>query len=264
MLAKCIKKLTGKHWLYLSLHVILILVGIILMLRWGEKPSAAYYLFPIGGSVVATGFAGIVLFLRVWLEQGESQRLANMRASGLNRIFMTRAGLIKHEYDERLTRASQRIDIMGYGLRNLREDYREDFETWARRAPVRILVLDPEFPAKGASIADLRDPEERNRAGTIQADVRELIKTCRPILQNEPARFMVRLYTCLPSITVFRIDQDVFWGPYFVHDVSRNMPTLLMETSGSVSQRVIGHFEKIWSSDTLSRPIPEEWFSTRQ
>ena len=254
------KKLTSNHGFYLSLHVILILVGIILMLLWAENRSVAHYLFPIGGSVVATGFGGIVLFLRVWLDQRESQRLADIRAAGFSRIFTTRAGLIKHEYDERLARASQRIDIMGYGLRNLREDYHEDFAAWARRAPVRILVLDPEFPSESAPIANLRDPEERNTAGAIKADVHRLIETCRPILKNEQARFMIRLYRCLPSITVFRIDQDIFWGPYFVHDVSRNMPTLLMEAGGGMSQRVIGHFETIWSSDELSRPIPKGWF----
>ena len=252
-------KLTTKHWFYLFWHVILILVGIILMLLWADNLTAAKYLVPIGGSVVATGLGGMVLFLRVWLDQRESERLADIRAAGLSRIFAARAGLIKGEYDKRLARASQGIDILGYGLRNLREDYHDDFTDWARRAPVRILVLDPEFPSKHGPLADLRDPEERNTPGAIRADVRRLIEVCGPLLQNDQGRFMIRLYRCLPSITVFRIDQDIFWGPYFVHDVSRRMPTLLMEAGGGVSQRVVGHFETIWSSDTLSRAIPETW-----
>ena len=87
-------KSTTKHWFYLFSHVILILVGIILMLLWADDLSAAKYLIPIGGSVVATGLAGMVLFLRVWLDQRESQRLADIRAAGFSRIFATRAGLI--------------------------------------------------------------------------------------------------------------------------------------------------------------------------
>ena len=216
-------KFTTKHSLYLFWQLVLVLVGIILMLLWADNLSAAKYLVPIGGSIVATGLAGMVLFLKVWLDQRESQRLADIRAAGFSRIFATRAGLIKEEYDRRLARASQCIDIMGFGLRNLREDYHDDFAAWARRAPVRILVLDPEFPTEHAPLADLRDPEERNLPGTIRKDVRRLIEVCQPILQNDQNRFMIRLYRCLPSITVFRIDRDIFWGPYFVHDVSRKM-----------------------------------------
>ena len=107
---------------------------------------------------------------------------------------------IKDEYDKRLARASQCIDIMGFGLRNLREDYHDEFAAWALRAPVRILVLDPEFPSENAPLADLRDPEERNAAGAIRADVHRLIEVCQPMLQNDQGRFMIRLYRCLPSI----------------------------------------------------------------
>ena len=49
----------------------------------------------------------------------------------------------------------------------------------------------------------------------------------------------------------------VFWGPYLIGEVSRNMPTLLMETDGTVARRLLEHFDRIWTR--FSREIPKEW-----
>ena len=48
-------------------------------------------------------------------------------------------------------------------------------------------------------------------------------------------------------------------GPYFVGDVSRNMPTFLMEAGGRLSMRLIQHFDQIWESERFSRDVPIEW-----
>lgn len=87
----------------------------------------------------------------------------------------------------------------------------------------------------------------------------QLVRSCRCLILHEP-NFDIRLYRCLPSINFFRIDGDVFWGPYLIRDASRNMPTFLMEKDGKLSQRLINHFDKIWNDDQLSREIPSEWY----
>ena len=253
------KGLTARTWLYLACHAILVLTGLILMLIDSDSVTTRKYLNAIGGSLVAMGVGGAVLFLMVWLDRKESRRVHDIREYGLNRIFSVRSVGIKVEYDRRLAHASKAIDIMGFGLRHLREDYGSDFQQWAEKATVRILMLDPDFPSKNNPIADLRDVEEKNDRGEIKKDVMRMIRMSGDIVKDNNLNFRIRLYRCLPSINLFRIDQDVFWGPYFVGDVSRNMPTFLMEGGGRLSSRLIEHFDQIWASEEFSREVPKEW-----
>lgn len=251
--------LSARHWLYLACHAILALTGLILMLLDPQSMKVAKFFAAVGGSLVAMGVGGAVLFLMVWIDRKEAQRLNDMREYGLSRIFPARSVSIRSEYDERLAHASDSIDIMGFGLQHLREDYGEVFAKWTDQATVRILIVDPEFPSKESPIADLRDVEERHLRGDIRNDVMGLICSCRNLIKDDNSNFKVRLYRCLPSINLFRIDQDIFWGPYLIGDVSRNMPTFLMEADGRLSKKLIEHFDRIWSNEAFSREIPNEW-----
>ena len=252
-------KLSARHGLYLACHVILVLVGLVIMLSDPEGLDRKDLYAPVGGSLVAMGVGGAVLFLMVWIDQANSRRLRDIEDFGVSRIFAGRSVRIRKEYDERLEGASEAIDIMGFGLSHLREDYGEAFDRWAERAVVRLLVLDPEFPEKRSRLADLRDVEEGNSAGDIATDVEKLVKTCRHLLVERPERFQVRLYRCLPSINFFRIDEEIFWGPYLIGDVSRNMPTFLMSKHGKLSRKLMEHFERIWGNEKFSREVPRDW-----
>ena len=207
------KGVTARNWLYLACHAILMLTGLILMLLESESVTVGKYLAAIGGSLVAMGAGGAVLFLMVWVDRKESRRLKEIREYGIDRIFSVRSVGIKVEYDQRLSHVSEAIDIMGFGLRHLREDYGSSFQEWATQATVRILVLDPEFPSTNNPIADLRDVEEENDRGDIRNDVMRLIRLSRDLMKDRDSSFKIRLYHCLPSINLFRIDQHVFWGP---------------------------------------------------
>ena len=255
-LGRALSALHPKHWQYLLCHAILTLVGLVLVLLQPGQLTIQTLLAPVGASLMAMGIAGAVLFLRVWVDQEHADRLRDLQQFGLRRIFAVRSVKIAHEYDARLSAASEHIDIMGFGLKALREDYGKHFRGWAERANVRILVLDPEFPSRDLSIADHRDLEEGNTKGDIGRDVKQLADHCRTLMEDEDLRFNIRLYRCLPSVNLFRIDDDVFWGPYLVGDVSRNMPTFLMDGHGRLARRLVDHFETIWNSRQLSRAVP--------
>ena len=251
-----------RHWLYLVCHAVIALIGMILILI--DEGGFWRRLLPaVGTSLVAMGLGGAVLFIRVWLdrESEELRFLDNIREHGLRRIFRARSVPIRSEYDKRLGSVSDCIEIMGFGLKHLREDYADQFAHWAHRATVRILILDPKYPNPTINFAALRDHEERNEVGDIEKDVMRLIQSCAHLLKEPTTDFRIRLFTCLPSISIFRIDNHLFWGPYFVGDVSRNMPTLLMEASGSLSTRIIRHFDEIWNNEDLSREVPNSWLS---
>ena len=252
-ISKLLRNASAAHWVYILLYTLLVVLGLLLVMMPNSIVVA------VGSSLVATGLAGLLLFLNVWLLQEDLHRLALIRKFGLLQAFELRGVPIRGEYDDRLKQARESIDIMGFGLRALREDYRDEFPKWASKAKVRILLIDPQFFDDDHSLAKQRDQEENDRHGKIAEDVRAFVRECASLLKRPESRFQVRLFRCLPSVNVFRIDHELFWGPYLIDNVSRNFPTLLVDDSGLLFKSLTEHFEKIWSSNSFSRSIPSEW-----
>jgi hypothetical protein len=165
--------------------------------------------------------------------------------AGLVQVFPGRSVRIRDEYDRRLAKARHHVDVLGFGLRSFREDYGTRLVELATRAQVRLLLLDPTFPML-ASYALQRDQEERNTAGSIAGDVREFLIQVLPSVRSQGDRVAVRLYRTLPMVNIFRVDSELFWGPYLIGDQSRNSPTLLVREGGYLFTRLMDHFETVW------------------
>ena len=78
---------------------------------------------------------------------------------------------------------------------------------------------------------------------------------------NKPHPFQVRLYRCLPSVNILRVDDELFWGPYLIREQSRNCPTFIVRRGGILFSRFTAHFDSIWADDNLSREIPGSWLA---
>ena len=124
----------------------------------------------IGGSLIATGVAGVSLFLYIMGSDTMRARAEMFSKAGLSAIYSGRSVLIRDQYQERLAKA-QRIDLIGYGLSSFRQDFLKDFIAWSHRAQVRILLLDPDFPTRELSLADQRDREENHSVGDTRNDI---------------------------------------------------------------------------------------------
>jgi hypothetical protein len=206
----------------------------------------------VGVSLAGAGVSGWLVYVYVLVSQNSAERLDLLTRFGFKKAFARRSVAIKDEYDKRLNEASEAIDIMGFGLRSLREDYRDHFADWHARAKVRILLLDPTVPSIEHSLADRRDAEERNPPGTICSDVKTFGEQVQQSFQGDD-RFQVRVYTTIPTINIFRIDNELFWGPYFVDKPSRNLPTFIVARGGFLFDSIMTHFETVWNYH--SRPV---------
>ena len=230
---------------YLLVHFFLMVLGgaiAFLNFRWAE---------PIGLGLLTGGISGYIVFGYVLVSHDVSERLDVLRHFGIQRAYESRATRIRDEYEQRLSKAKERIDVLAFGLSALREDFGEDFADWKSRAEVRILLIDPDYPAPD-SFADQRDREEGRPAGTIRSDVNTFLEFVAPLRGD---RFRVRLYTCLPHVNVFRVDDEMFWGPYLVKEQGRNTPTFV-SGKGVMFDSLLQHFERIWNDPTLSRDAP--------
>jgi len=240
---------------YLVIETALLALGVCLVVLVAGKVSLA-----VGTSLIATATAGYALFGYVFLTDRWSRRVESLLNSGLRAVWLHRSVRMKAEYDERLAVARYAIDLLGFGQRSFREDQASSFPVWlARGATVRILLLDPEYPRHNLSYADQRDREEGG--GSIATDVRAFLREVKRQGLAGHERFLVRLYRCLPSLNVFRIDDELFWGPYLLKEPSRNSPTLLA-TRGPLFDALVGHFEAIWTDPDFSREVDWDTVST--
>jgi hypothetical protein len=243
---------TPTSWVYILAHAVLIILGYALA-RTGSSLMVA-----IGSSLVAAGITGWVIFVYVLFSQSLSERVQIFTRFGLTLIFDTRSVHIRPEYDRRLNLANDGIDIMGFGLQSLRQDYGNDFESWRNRAKVRILMLDPTFPLVNQSYAMERDKEEHDDVGNIEKNVQRFLEELAPILQSQGAHsFEVRLYRCLPTLNIFRIDDEMFWGPYLIGKPSRSNPTFVAAKGGILFEKFKDHFDHIWANKELSVSVAD-------
>src|SRR5262249_4578857 len=126
-------------------HVVMLIVGMFLTVV-AEQATYKEALLGIGGSLIAAGIAGEILFLHIVFSQDTKDRLELISVAGLQRIFATRSVSIRDEYHSRLHSAKE-VDILGFGLSSFREDYGSKFGELSSRTSFRILLLDPDFPS---------------------------------------------------------------------------------------------------------------------
>jgi hypothetical protein len=236
-------------------HIVMFTVGIFFTVLAGQSAHKEVFL-GIGGSLIAAGIAGEILFLYVASSQQTKDKLDLLSIAGLQRIFRTRSVSIRDEYHSRLSNAKE-VDILGFGLSSFREDYGNKFGELSLKTSFRILLLDPDFPSSAVSVATIRDHEEGNDDGNIKRDVEAFENAVRRADHLVKANFLVRRLTALPSINIFRVDDEIFWGPYLIADQSRNMPTLLVRRGGFLYYQIKNHFEHLWENNQFSKPISD-------
>jgi hypothetical protein len=226
------KLVTPTGGLWILSHTIMILFGtLFLSAKSVHTVLGAGVSEGIGGSLVATGVAGISLFLYIASSDAMRARVEMFTKAGLSAIYSGRSVLIRDQYQQKLAKA-QKIDLVGYGLSSFRQDFVGEFVAWSHRARVRILLPDPDFPTQELSLADQRDREENHPVGRTRADIEAFENAVSELAGLKRASFRVHRVSCIPSINVFRIDDDIFWGPYLMNQQSRNTPTLLATRGG--------------------------------
>jgi hypothetical protein len=158
-------------------HLLVLAIGLILVALGETIPQA------IGASLVATGVAGETLAFYMLRNEQTQVALTNVATFGLIKLFDGRSARIRPEYDSRLRDMKEGLDVLGFGLSAFLQDYRREVAEWKRRARIRILILDPDFPTSRNSYALQRDREENNEDGRIRTDVENLISALGPLTE---------------------------------------------------------------------------------
>jgi hypothetical protein len=250
--------LSGPVTIYLLCNLLAMAIGAILV-QWGSAgKSPNQYLVGSGLSVLAAGVTGIVMVGYIIFSESTRNRITVLRDFGIREYFDSNTTAIKGEYQRRLDTPKKNIDVLGLGLTHLRRDFGPQFEDWASRGVVRILLLDPEAPQSaghGSQIATTyasqRDREERDPVGSIAKEVNEWLVETRS-LRARTERFKLRLSRAIPTITMVRMDDEIFWSPYLMYRGSGSTPTMVVRRGGLLYEVLRKHFDDIWNSTQLS------------
>lgn len=170
-------------------------------------------------------------------------------------------------YDDSLVGMQDELDIFSLKLSRFRRQHTDTLLAAAPRTRIRIALLDPAFPMPEdhASLAAIREQEERSPVGAIRRDVAEwakLIADYRAAVQNgkliipSGKGLSVRLYNILPTVNLFRVDSSLFVGPYLLDVEDRETPTFLVKSSapghGSMGSSMFAvyqkHFNAVWEN----------------
>ena len=165
-------------------------------------------------------------------------------------LFKSRSVTIRSEYDDRLLQMEEGLDILAWGLTSFREDYGDQLGEWASSGTrVRLLLVNPDS-SEGKMLCLLQDRVERREAGSTSADIRTFLSSVQPIT----GRLEIRVSDFHPGVNLFRIDGDIFFGPYLAGTVSRNAPTGIVSEGHWLYDRLLSHFEWLWERASSVRP----------
>ena len=157
-------------------------------------------------------------------------------------LFSGRSVRIKAQYDDRLSRMKANLDVLAWGLASFREDYGEQLLGWvAKGIRIRFLLMNPNSP-QGRMLCDLQDEVEGRRPGSTANDISTFLTVVQPVKGS----LEIRTSSFHPSINMFRVDEDIFFGPYLAPSVSRNAPTAILSEAHWLYGTLLAHFDWLW------------------
>jgi hypothetical protein len=231
--------------------------------------NAGGWVRAVGQSLIGAGIVGLIFLLYTWLDLADRVAKATLGEAGVTGAFANRDEDGTRKYGDLVKRARHNVDILGYGLPSFRQAQIVGGEPWPSDARVRILLVDPYFPDKDAPYADQRDIEEATVFQQTRVDVMEFVRTCAShqraatdaaVDAQKESRFEMKLFGCLPSVTMFRVDHVLYWGPYLVGRTNQQCPLVRVEAGGFLYEQLLEHFERVWTE--RSRPVPVDWLDS--
>ncbi|MXZ01638.1 hypothetical protein F4Y93_13725 [Candidatus Poribacteria bacterium] len=176
-------------------------------------------------------------------------RNAKLQEQGV-RFYRRRAAGIKEEYDKRLQNVQRNLDVLAWSLTAFREDYGPSLKLWVEAGvAIRLLVVSPHSEA-GSTLCRLQDEIEGRGEGDTARDVDAFLDQMHALGLGEYARVI----DYHPSVNVFRVDQELLFGPYLAGTVSRNAPTGIVQADHWLFDTLCAHFEWMWNHASAAGP----------
>lgn len=203
--------------------------------------SPANVFLNIGCSLIASG---LVLFFTAILIDRSKEYIVWSQWK-LEKIFKTRAEK-NTESDPKLERHNiKQLDGIAFGLKSFRSNREKDVLTCMQRGMnVRLLVMDPT-----SKFVQQREREEGGAAGSISTSIVALIEWAdRLNSKSNDGKIKIRFYDCMTLDFYWRMDDEMYVGPYLLDVESQQTITYKYVKGGKGFDLYSEYFESLWNN----------------
>ena len=235
--------------------LIILAIGIFLALMDGFAwHSTSSIILNIGCSFIASALVSVATILLV-----ERKKINPTEEWNITKIYSTRAEK-NADSDPQLDKARYVVDGIAFGLKSFRTKQQKRTEACLRRGVnFRILTMDPESP-----FVSQREKEENETAGQIQHTILDLVKWANELnAKGYKGRVVVKGYNCMTLDFYWRVDDELYVGPYWYGYPSQQTITYKFTRDGKGFNTYTEYFETLWDNKDLCRELTDERTSKR-
>lgn len=202
----------------------------------------------IGCSLVASAVVALVTAFLV--DRRKENPLEEWK---ITKIYSTRAEK-NADSDPELDKARYQVDAVAFGLSNFRSKYGNKVESCLKRGVnFRILTMNPE-----SEFVAHRESEENTAPNQIKKSIEDLVAWADKLnTKNYKGKIIVKGYNCMTLDFYWRVDGEVFIGPYWYGQPSNQTITYAFTDGGKGFQQYSNYFDGLWDNNALSTPLTE-------
>ncbi len=223
----------------LVVSLIIILVSILVLLLqqhfWNENVTLCNVLCGLIGSGV------MLLITTIFVDYKTEYDVWNIWR--LERIFSTRVEK-NQESDPKLRKHNiSKLDAVAFGLSNFRAFHTNDIQNCLNHGMnIRLLVMNP----TGVFVSQ-REKEEGDAPGNIAGEISQLVEWARELNHySSNGKIEVKFYTSMTLDFYWRLDDELYVGPYMYKKKSQQTITYKYVKGGTGFDLYTSYFEDLW------------------
>lgn len=203
----------------------------------------------IGCSLIASA---MVILLNTFLVDAKVDR--SIDKWGLEKVYDTRAEKNK-DSDPKLNLLKYRLDGIAFGLKTFRTGHRRDVEDALRRGvTVRLLTMNP-----NSKFVSQREKEENEPSGQIKNAIKQLVEWANTLNEKSySGKIYVKGYDCMTLDFYWRMDGEIYIGPYWYGYPSQQTITYKFKEGGKGFEVYSKYFNDLWSDKSLTKLLTKE------
>lgn len=217
-----------------------LVVGLVLV-YWFSADKLALVI-SVGGSLVASAI--LMIAMAIFDEKESPNPLDDW---GIDKIYPTRAAK-NEDSDSTLDKAKRQVDGIAFGLSSFRSKNTDRVKKCLQNGVnFRFLVMHPD-----SDYAKARAEEEGESPEHIATSIRKLVSWANDLNKmGYPGKIVIKGYWCMTLDFYWRVDDDIYMGPYWYKRLSQTTITYKFKPFGRCFDEYSAYFDRLWTDESM-------------
>ena len=196
----------------------------------------------IGYSLIASSL--VTILNAVYVEYREKKAIDKWK---LDKIYKTRSDK-NHDSDPKLDSAVDRVDGIAFGLGTFRRNHTDKVRNCLDRGVnFRFITMAPD-----SEFVKQRSIEEGQPADAIAHSIRQFIDWAEKLnAEGHRGKISIKGYKCMTLDFYWRIDDEIYMGPYWYGYLSSQTVTYKFVRGGLGYEMYKDYFDRLWEDKEL-------------